>query len=143
MPGLAIGSSGRARSRTSDRIRWLRQILKRSLTRSRSCSLCALGDRRLAGAVLLDAPLRSRQPDPEQAKQVVVILNVQCQEVVEERPSRKRSWRAARVLRRVFKAVGGGLLVAADVVAPDPTMIVRVASVWGGVDLILDAVEMD
>lgn len=103
----------------------------------------AIGDRRLASAVLLDAPLRSRWPDPQQARQVVVILNVHCQEIIEEKPSRKRIWRAARVLRRVFKGVGGGLLVAADIVAPDPTLIVRVASIWGGVDLILDAVEME
>ena len=49
--------------------------------------------------------------------------------------------RSMRLLRRTFKAAGGGVLIAADLLAPDPTLIVKVASVLGGIDMILDAAK--
>jgi hypothetical protein len=101
------------------------------------------GDRRLAELILLEAPLRSGRPNAQGARQVVVILRDQCREIASEPPTRKRRWRTLRALRRVFKAVGGGVLIAADIVAPDPTQIVRVASIWGGADMIIDAVRPD
>jgi len=68
------------------------------------------GDHRLAWLVLLDAPLRAARPSPQQARQVSGILQRECHQVAEEPRTRKRAWRAARLLRRVFKAAGGGLL---------------------------------
>lgn len=56
-------------------------------------------------------------------------------------PSASRLSRAVKMFRRVFKfkAAGGGILVAADIVIPDP-QIIKIASIWGGVDMVLDAV---
>jgi hypothetical protein len=117
--------------------------LEDSLDQERVVLADALGgDFRLAGRILLEAPLRSEWPEPDRARYVVMILHGQGQELLTEPPSRRRAWRIARLSRRIFKAVGGGLLVAADIVAPDPTMLVRAASVWGGADMIIDAIEM-
>jgi hypothetical protein len=41
----------------------------------------------------------------------------------------------------VFKAAAGGVLIAAEIVAPDPTVVVKVASILGGADMIIDALE--
>jgi hypothetical protein len=119
--------------------------LEDSLDEERELLANALGgDYRLADLILVELPFRQGESDTERARQVVVILQHQCREVIEEAPSRRRKWRAVRLLRRVFKAVSGGLLVAVDIVLiPDPTGIVRVASVAGGVDMIIDAIEMD
>jgi hypothetical protein len=99
----------------------------------------ALGDRRLADTILLEAPTAVSKP--QLAVQAVIVIRHQCGQVLEQPPSRGRLYRAGKVLRRVFKAVGGGVLVAADIVAPDPTMLVKVASIWGGLDMIIDAAE--
>jgi hypothetical protein len=101
------------------------------------------GDYKLANAILVELPSPSaqRRPNPEQAREIVLILRTECHAATSEPPKRAK-WRTARVLRRVFKAFGGGLAIAADIVAPDPTFIVKVASVWGGVDLILDAADI-
>jgi hypothetical protein len=97
------------------------------------------GDSQLATMILLEAPLRAERPNLEAARIVVVNLRIESGQVVSEKQPRRRLWRAARFIRKAFKGVGGGLLVAADIVIPDPTMLVTVASVWGGVDMILDA----
>jgi hypothetical protein len=99
------------------------------------------GDPRRARLILLEAPLRSVRPNPKQALRAVETLHRHCNEVTAEAESHRRFWRGARTMRRIFKAAGGGLLVAADIVSPDPTVILRVASIWGGADMIIDAVK--
>lgn len=104
------------------------------------------GDRRLATLILLemsDVPPRANGRDPYRARDAVARLRAQCHRAAGMPPTPRRRWRLARVLRRAFKAAGGGVLIAADIVAPDPSMIVKVASVLGGVDMIIDAVDSD
>jgi len=101
------------------------------------------GDERLAALILLEAPLRVYRANPERAREAVARLNAQFRQAVEQSPSRARTWRVARVLRRLFKAAGGGVLVAADIVVPDPTLIVQTASITGGIDMIIDAAGFD
>lgn len=95
------------------------------------------GDRRLAEAIILEAPTAVDRP--RAAVQAITIIREQCDHVLEQPPTPGRLYRTARILRRVFKAAGGGVLIAADIIAPDPTGLVKVASIWGGLDMIIDA----
>lgn len=102
------------------------------------------GNYRLADEILASVPMRATERDPDRARQIVVVIQHQCEGILGEPPSPRRKWLAVRVLRRAFKAIAGGLLVAADIVVPDPTIvIIRVASIAGGLDMIIDAAEMD
>jgi hypothetical protein len=101
-----------------------------------------LGDEQLAIAVLLEAPT-SLSPvttiDVENVQKAVVQINLNVTMALNAPPTPRRRWRLAKTLRRVFKGAAGGIVIAADVVVPDPTLLVRVASLVGGVDMILDA----
>jgi hypothetical protein len=100
------------------------------------------GDERLTTAVLLESPtsvrLRTGIAMPV-IKNAVVQINRNLTIALNTPPTTRRRWRLAKALRRVFKGAAGGILIAADVVVPDPTFLVRVASVAGGVDMVLDA----
>jgi hypothetical protein len=101
------------------------------------------GDERLADTILLELPSQPRRkPDPQQTRQVIIVIQNQIQ-VVEPAPRGApagRRLRIARLLRRTFKAAVGGVAIAADIVVPDPSMIVRISSIVAGADLIIDAV---
>jgi len=103
------------------------------------------GHDQLANTVLLEAPTFFRPiTNPqvaENVKEAVVQINVKVTVALNAPPTQRRPWRLAKTLRRVFKAAAGGILIAADVFVPDPTLSVRVASVAGGIDMILDAAE--
>lgn len=44
----------------------------------------------------------------------------------------REAQRVRRFLRKAFKVASGGILIVADIVTPDPTLITKVASVVGG-----------
>lgn len=100
------------------------------------------GNQHLATAVLLESPT-SVPPSPgieDQAiRNAVVQINLNVTIALNTPPTPRRRWRLAKTLRRGFKGAAGGILIAADVVVPDPTLLVRVASVAGGIDMVLDA----
>ena len=103
------------------------------------------GDDQLANTVLLEAPtffppITSPQV-AEDVKKAVAQINENVIVALNAPPTQRRPWRLAKTLRRVFKAAAGGILIAADVFVPDPTLLVRVASVAGGIDMILDAAK--
>jgi hypothetical protein len=103
------------------------------------------GDESLALSALLEAPANvPTQPrDIQQARTTIIIIQQQVSvtQVIPSEPPRRRL-KVVRVLRRVFKAAAGGVLVASDIfVVPDPTMLVRIASIAGGVDMIIDAID--
>jgi hypothetical protein len=103
----------------------------------------ALRDEPTATAVMLEVPPRidfttPRSSGNAQSAVAQINRNVLTRALNDPQTSRRR-WRIARALRRVHKGVAGGILIGADVVVPDPTLIARVASVLGGIDLIMDA----
>lgn len=97
------------------------------------------GDQKLAAKILVEVPLDPSGADPQRAREIIVVIRNQCEH---ELASPKRSsgkWRALRLAKRAFKALGGGLVIAADIVSPDVTGITKVASIVGGIDVITDA----
>lgn len=97
------------------------------------------GDQRLAAKILVEVPLDSSGADLQRAREIIVVIRNQCEHelAAPKKPSRK--WRALRLAKRAFKALGGGLVIAADIVSPDVTGITKVASIVGGIDAITDA----
>ncbi len=65
-----------------------------------------------------------------------------AEELVEQEPSQSRWWKAARFAKKAFIVGAGGLVIAADVVSPDPTMLTKAASISGGGATIASQVKL-
>jgi hypothetical protein len=99
------------------------------------------GDSSFATLILANMPLDGGSTTPGEARNVVIQLNVTINQVVEAPPGPSRKWRAIRLARKALTIAAGGLLIAVDVVSPDPTMLSKVASVTGGLATISSAVD--
>lgn len=97
------------------------------------------GNQALATTIVLNVPLHLIQSRPDEARQVVINVSIAVTQVVQSPPGPARKWKALRLVRKVFVIGMGGLLIAADLVSPDPTMITKAASVGGGVAMIVTA----
>lgn len=85
-------------------------------------------------------PMRDLKPNGVElwrAREVVVIIRDQCEYELAASKGPFRMWRALRLAKRAFVALGGGVLIAADIVSPDVTGILKVASIVGGASAIV------
>ncbi len=94
------------------------------------------GDQRLAETVLVDFPsqVTTERRDPLRTQQAIVLIRQEVRVIIQAPPTPPptRRLRIVRGLRRVFKGAAGGVLIAADIIVPDPTIfLIRVASIAG------------
>jgi hypothetical protein len=107
-----------------------------------------LRDRSLATKILMDAEF----PPANQGvvyglvdnarNNISININVTIQQTVAAPPGPARKWRALRIVRKVFVVATGGLMVAADIVSPDVTLITKGLSIVSGLSTIASAIDI-
>jgi hypothetical protein len=99
------------------------------------------GDEQLARVIVINMSLRYPSGTPDDARGLVTQASGEGRRIAESPPEPIRKWSGWRYARRVFRGATGGLAIAANIVTPDPTLLTKVASIAGGVELIISGIS--